>query len=97
MVTRVAVTSSSGEGKGSGSGESSGDGGGEGLGWEFRFLVPISGTPIISGIPILFSIPKIPVGKYFFNSDVRRVRYSEFRFRNSEFRYLIRKQILIPP
>jgi hypothetical protein len=36
-----------------------------GLGWEFQFLVPISGTPIVSGIPIPFLIPKIPVGKYF--------------------------------
>jgi hypothetical protein len=36
------------------------------LGWEFQFLVPISGTPIVSGIPIPFLIPKIPVGKYFF-------------------------------
>jgi hypothetical protein len=35
------------------------------LGWEFRFLVPISGTPIVSGIPILFLIPKIPVGFFF--------------------------------
>jgi hypothetical protein len=32
------------------------------LGWESRFLVPISGTPIISGILILYSIPKILVG-----------------------------------
>jgi hypothetical protein len=32
------------------------------LGWEFQFLVPISGTPIVSGILILFLIPKIPVG-----------------------------------
>jgi hypothetical protein len=28
-------------------------------------LVPISGTPIGSGIPILFSIPKTPVGIFF--------------------------------
>jgi hypothetical protein len=33
------------------------------LGWEFRFLVLISGTPIGSGIPDPFTIPKIPVGK----------------------------------
>ncbi len=56
------------------------------LGWEFRFLVPISGTPIVSGILIPFSIPKIPVGIFFkipmsgesenWNSDLR---YSEFR------------------
>ncbi len=35
------------------------------LGWEFQFSVPISGTPIVSGIPIPFSIPKIPVGFFF--------------------------------
>ncbi len=35
------------------------------LGWEFQFLVPISGTPIGSGISIPFSIPKIPVGFFF--------------------------------
>jgi hypothetical protein len=35
------------------------------LGLEFRFLVPISGTPIGSGIPIPFSIPEIPVGIIF--------------------------------
>ncbi len=50
------------------------------LGWEFRCLVPISGTPIISGILILFPIPKIPIWYYFWNSDVWRVRKSEFRF-----------------
>jgi hypothetical protein len=31
------------------------------LGWEFQFLVPISGTPIESRILIPFSIPEIPV------------------------------------
>jgi hypothetical protein len=56
-----------------------------GLGWKFQFLVPISGTPIVSGILILFSILEILV--VFFeilmsgesenwNSDLR---YSEFR------------------
>jgi hypothetical protein len=35
------------------------------LGWEFRFLVPISGTLIGSGIPIPFSIPKISDGFFF--------------------------------
>jgi hypothetical protein len=44
------------------------------LGWEFRFLVPISGTPIESGIPIPFLIPKIPVGKFFSNSAVEKLR-----------------------
>jgi hypothetical protein len=56
------------------------------LGWEFQFLVPISGTPFGSGILIPFLIPKIPVGFFFeilmsgksenWNSDLR---YSEFR------------------
>jgi hypothetical protein len=40
------------------------DDNGAGLGWEFRVLVPISGTPIGSGIPDPFPIPKIPVGKF---------------------------------
>jgi hypothetical protein len=31
------------------------------LGWEFRFSVPISGTPIGSRIPIPCPIPDIPV------------------------------------
>jgi hypothetical protein len=44
------------------------------LGWEFRFLVLISGTPIGSGIPISFLIPKIPVGKFFLNSAVEKLR-----------------------
>jgi hypothetical protein len=35
------------------------------LGWGFQFSVLISGTPIGSGIPIPFSIPKIPVGFFF--------------------------------
>ncbi len=34
------------------------------LGWEFQFFVPISGTPIVSGIPILCLIPKIPVRNF---------------------------------
>jgi hypothetical protein len=38
---------------------------GSGLGWEFQFLVPISGTPIGSRILIPFLIPKIPVGNFF--------------------------------
>ncbi len=32
------------------------------LDWEFQFSVLISGTPIGGGIPIPFTIPKIPVG-----------------------------------
>jgi hypothetical protein len=54
------------------------------LGWEFQFWVPISGTPIGSGIPIPFSIPKIPVG-IFFEFRCLKIEKSEFRFRNSEF------------
>jgi hypothetical protein len=56
------------------------------LGWEFRFLVPISGTPIRSGIPIPFSIPKIQVGIFFSNSAVEksRNRNSNPKIRNSE-------------
>ncbi len=56
------------------------------LGWEFQFLVPISGTPIRGGILIPFTIPKILVGFFFeipisgepenWNFDLR---YSEFR------------------
>jgi hypothetical protein len=40
----------------------------ESLGWEFRFMVPISGTPTGSGIPDPFPIPKIPVGKILIKS-----------------------------
>ncbi len=56
------------------------------LGWEFRFSVPISRTPIGGGIPIPFTIPKIPVGFFFeipisgesenWNSNLQ---FSEFR------------------
>ncbi len=35
------------------------------LGWEFLFLVPISGTPVVSRIPIPFLIPKILSGFVF--------------------------------
>jgi hypothetical protein len=48
------------------------------LGWEFQFLVPISGTPIRSGVPIPFLIPKIPVGKFFSNSAVEKLRNWNF-------------------
>ncbi len=44
------------------------------LGWDFQFLVPISGTSIGSRIPIPFLIPKIPVGKFFLNSAVEKLR-----------------------
>ncbi len=56
------------------------------LGWEFPFLVPISGTPIRSGIPDPFPIPKIPVGKFLFKFRCWKIEKSEFRFRNLEFR-----------
>jgi hypothetical protein len=42
------------------------------LDWEFRFLVPASGTLIRSGIPISFLIPKIPVGIFLLNSAVEK-------------------------
>jgi hypothetical protein len=44
------------------------------LGWEFQFLVPISGTPIGSRIPILFLIPKILVRNFFLNFTVEKSR-----------------------
>jgi hypothetical protein len=55
------------------------------LGWEFQFLVPISGTPIGGGIPIPITIPKIPV-EFFFEIPISResenwnsdLRFSEF-------------------
>ncbi len=50
------------------------------LGWEFQFLVSISGTLIEGVFPILFTIPKILVGFFFWNSDFWRVRKLEFRF-----------------
>ncbi len=48
-------------------------------------MVPISGTSIGSGIPIPFSIQKIPVG-FFFNSAVKksRNRNSDSKIWNSE-------------
>jgi hypothetical protein len=52
------------------------------LGWEFQFLILISGTPIGSGIPIPFPIPDIPV--IFLISDFWKVRTSEFRFAKFE-------------
>jgi hypothetical protein len=49
-------------------------------------LVPISGTPIGSRIPIPFLIPKIPVGIFFSNSAVEKLRNrnSDSEIRNSE-------------
>ncbi len=37
-------------------------------------MVPIFGTPIVSGIPIPFLIPKIPVRIFFSNSAVEKSR-----------------------
>ncbi len=56
------------------------------LDWEFQFSVPISGTPIGSGILIPFLIPKIPVGFFFQNSTVEKLRNrnSDSEIRNSE-------------
>jgi hypothetical protein len=59
------------------------------LGWEFRFLVPISGTPIGGGIPITFTIPKIPVG-FFFEIPIS----GEPENRNSDLRFLEFRQFL---
>ncbi len=55
------------------------------LGWEFQFLVPISGTPIGSRILIPFLIPDIPV-RIFLNSAVEKSsnRNSDFEIRNSK-------------
>jgi hypothetical protein len=53
--------------------------------WEFQFLVPISGTPIVSGIPILFLVPKILVDFFLIPmSGESENWYSDLR--NSEFR-----------
>ncbi len=56
-------------------------------------MVPISGTPIGGGIPILFMIPKIPVGFFFeipisgepenWNSDLQFWNSGNFLHRNS--------------
>jgi hypothetical protein len=59
------------------------------LGWEFQFLVPISGTPIEGGIPILFTIPKIPVG-FFFEIPIS----GESENRNSDLQFLEFRQFL---
>jgi hypothetical protein len=56
------------------------------LGWEFQFLVPISGNPIGRGIPIPFLFPEIPVGNFVLNSDVEKSSNwnSDSEIRNSE-------------
>jgi hypothetical protein len=51
-----------------------------GLGWEFQFLVPISGTPIETGILIPFLILDIPVRFFCSNCNVWKVRKLEFQF-----------------
>jgi hypothetical protein len=53
------------QGEGKSINHSAEDGDEMGLGWEFQFLVLISGTPIGGGILILLTIPKIPVGFFF--------------------------------
>ncbi len=52
------------------------------LGWEFQFLVLISGTPSGGRIPIPFTIPKIPVG-FFFEIPIS----GESENRNSDLRF----------
>jgi hypothetical protein len=49
---------------------------GYGLGWEFQFLVPISGTPIGSGIPIPYSIPEILFGHFFSFADEKLTNWN---------------------
>ncbi len=55
------------------------------LGWEFQFLVPISGTPIGGGIPIPFTIPKIPDGFFlkFRFLESQKIGIPICNFRNS--------------
>ncbi len=48
-------------------------------------MVPISGTPIRSGVLIPFLIPEIPVRFFFLNSAVKKINKLEFRFQNLEF------------
>jgi hypothetical protein len=56
------------------------------LGWEFQFSVLISGTPIGSGIPILFLLTKILVGNIFLNSAVEKLpnQNSDSKIQNSK-------------
>jgi hypothetical protein len=75
------------------------------LEWEFQFLVPISGTPIGSGILILFSVPNILVGFFFrmwllkshqIEIPVPKFRIPEFcSHRNSVYLMLYQKTIAI--
>jgi hypothetical protein len=59
-------------------------------------LVPISRTPIVSGILILFSIPKIPVGFFF---EFRCLESHKIGIPIPKFGIPVphKKQILIPP
>jgi hypothetical protein len=59
------------------------------LGWEFRFLVPIPGTPIRSGISIPFLIPEIPVGYFFEILMSGKSENWNFDWQNLEFRYFV--------
>ncbi len=56
------------------------------LGWKFWFLVPFSGTPIGSRVPIPFPIPDILVG-FFFRILLLKRHQLGFRYLNSEFRF----------
>ncbi len=57
------------------------------LGSEFRFSVPISGTPIGSGMPITFLIPEIPVGFFFEIPMSGKSENWNSELQNLEFRY----------
>jgi hypothetical protein len=61
-------------------------GGAMDLGWEFQFLVPISGTPIGSGIQILFLILDIPVDFFLISAVEKSSNWnSDSEIRNSKF------------
>ncbi len=55
------------------------------LGWDFQFLVPISGTPIGSGILILFLIPEITAGFFFEIPIAGKSENYNFDLQNLEF------------
>ncbi len=83
IATAPSTSSSSTTADGGGGSGSSRSSGRERLGLEFQFLVPISGTPIVSGIPIPFVMPKITVG-FFFEIPMS----GESENQNSDLRYL---------
>ncbi len=66
------------------------------LGWEFQFSVPISGTPIGSGIPIPFTIQKIPVGNFFLKFQCLESQKIGILIPKFGIPELIKNQILIP-